>query len=250
MGADKERRLRIESDLNASADDLLWLKEQDPIAALSHPNCPAVLWWQLAAKHPLEAQASVLYRLIMLESPERWRLLEEDNIDSWIRSLCERLTPQKQSLFAADCVERVLNIFEQTNPDDSRPREAVCVRRLWAYGEATEEQLVVALTAAGDAAVRLLTLWHAGNYDKEPAFRVAAAVAQETAERSAREAAQAAEVAALLLTQNSIGVTDPIGGDLVWGLERQWQWKRLQQYLRGEVNLTSLVWCRHQNPAL
>ena len=52
-------------------------------------------------------------------------------------------------LFACDCAESVLPIFERERPDDNRPREAIRIARLFAYGEATGEQ-----RAAGGGAAR------------------------------------------------------------------------------------------------
>ncbi|WP_141817568.1 putative immunity protein [Ornithinimicrobium humiphilum] len=39
------------------------------------------------------------------------------------------------ALWAADCAEHVLHLFEQEVPGDSRPREAVEAARAWARGE-------------------------------------------------------------------------------------------------------------------
>jgi hypothetical protein len=38
--------------------------------------------------------------------------------------------------WAADCIERVLPLFERTRPDDARPREALAGARAFARGEA------------------------------------------------------------------------------------------------------------------
>ena len=51
-------------------------------------------------------------------------------------------------LFAADCAEHVLPLFEQRYPDDKRPREAIEVARRFARGEATREELAAARAAA------------------------------------------------------------------------------------------------------
>ena len=51
-------------------------------------------------------------------------------------------------LFAADCAERVLPIYEKDYPDDDRPRKAIQAARDYANGKITEEEL----DAAGDAA--------------------------------------------------------------------------------------------------
>jgi hypothetical protein len=58
-------------------------------------------------------------------------------------------------LFAADCAERVLPVFERTRPSDMRPRDAIATARRYAAGEATDEELSAAgaaAYAAGDAA--------------------------------------------------------------------------------------------------
>jgi hypothetical protein len=38
------------------------------------------------------------------------------------------------ALWAADCAERVLHLFEQVRPDDGRPRRAIELERAWAHG--------------------------------------------------------------------------------------------------------------------
>lgn len=39
------------------------------------------------------------------------------------------------ALWAADCADHVLPVFEETLPDDVRPREAIAAARAWAAGE-------------------------------------------------------------------------------------------------------------------
>ena len=55
-------------------------------------------------------------------------------------------------LFACDCAENVLHIFEAKYPDDTRPRECISLSRRFAVGEATTEELCAAWVAAWDAA--------------------------------------------------------------------------------------------------
>ena len=54
-------------------------------------------------------------------------------------------------LFACDCAEHVLPIFEKQYPDDKRPRHAIETARKFALGTATQDELA-ARDAARDAA--------------------------------------------------------------------------------------------------
>ena len=55
-------------------------------------------------------------------------------------------------LFAADCAEDVLPLFEREYPGDNRPRAAIETARAFANGECAEADLVAAAAAAWDAA--------------------------------------------------------------------------------------------------
>lgn len=52
------------------------------------------------------------------------------------------------AIWAADCAEHVLHLFEAVRPDDDRPRRAIELARAWARGEVT---MTEARTAAGHA---------------------------------------------------------------------------------------------------
>ena len=54
-------------------------------------------------------------------------------------------------LFACDCVESVLHIFESEYPNDSRPRIAIETARRYANGQATKQELDAARSASWDA---------------------------------------------------------------------------------------------------
>ena len=62
---------------------------------------------------------------------------------------------QDLQLFACDCAERVLPIFEASFPDDKRPRDAINTARRYIAGGAPESEFraaeVAARAAAGDA---------------------------------------------------------------------------------------------------
>ena len=82
-------------------------------------------------------------------------------------------------LFACDCAERTLPIFEKDYPDDKRPRHAVEVARLYADGKASESELAAARDAATDAATD--AAWDAARAAAWDAARAAAWAAARTA---------------------------------------------------------------------
>ncbi len=61
-------------------------------------------------------------------------------------------TEQNLRLFAADCAEDVLDLFEDLRPNDTRPREAIEAVRRFARGEIDAAARAAAGAAAGDAA--------------------------------------------------------------------------------------------------
>jgi hypothetical protein len=126
-----------------------------------------------------------------------------------------RMDARKLRLFACDCAERVLPIFEKRYPGDNRPREAIRIARLFDDGLATAEELDAAEDAAGDA------VWDAAEAAARDAAGAAAwAAAGDAAGAAARAAARAA------------------AGDAVWDAawaaawdaERKWQGRRLLWY--------------------
>jgi hypothetical protein len=76
---------------------------------------------------------------------ERLRLVRKTPMDD-----------RRLRLFAADCAEDVLPLFEQERPDDVRPRAAIAAARAFARGEITaaarDAARAAARAAAGDAA--------------------------------------------------------------------------------------------------
>jgi len=116
-------------------------------------------------------------------------------------------------LFACDCAEHVLPIFEKTLPDDKRPRQCIEVARRFANGEATKEELAAAWAAAGDAA------WDAArDAAREATWDAARAAGWAAAGAAAGDAARAAGWAA--------------GWDAGWDAERKWQIEKLLELLK------------------
>jgi hypothetical protein len=56
------------------------------------------------------------------------------------------------ALWAADCAQHVLHLFEEARPGDDRPRRAIEQARAWAHGEITMTEARTAAYAAHDAA--------------------------------------------------------------------------------------------------
>ena len=56
------------------------------------------------------------------------------------------------AVWAADCAEHVLHLFEQARPGDDRPRRAIEATRAWVRGEIRMTQARAAAGAANDAA--------------------------------------------------------------------------------------------------
>jgi hypothetical protein len=55
------------------------------------------------------------------------------------------------ALWAAECAEHVLHLFEQAQPNDDRPRRAIELARAWTRGEITMRQAHTASFAANAA---------------------------------------------------------------------------------------------------
>ncbi|MEW5826345.1 MAG: putative immunity protein [Candidatus Bipolaricaulota bacterium] len=56
------------------------------------------------------------------------------------------------AVWAADCAEHVLHFYEQAQPGDDRPRQAIAQARAWARGEITMTEARTAAFAANAAA--------------------------------------------------------------------------------------------------
>ena len=55
-------------------------------------------------------------------------------------------------VFACDCAEHVVHIYEKSYPNDNRPRRCIEVARNFIDGKATSQELAAAWDAARDAA--------------------------------------------------------------------------------------------------
>lgn len=117
------------------------------------------------------------------------------------------------ALWAADCAEHVLPVFETQCPDDDRPREAIEAGRAWARGEIT----------VGKARAAAFAAYAAARDSEDPAARAAARAAGHAA-ATAHVTGHARHAAAYALT----AATDAAA-------EREWQVRHLQEHLRTAV---------------
>jgi len=111
-------------------------------------------------------------------------------------------------LFACDCAERVVYLCG----DDERPRRAIDVARRYATGEVSTDELTAAWEAAKEAA-KEASLTAAWTDDRDAAWAAAWAAAWDAARAAARADAWYA----------------------ARGTEREWQTRRLMEYLDGAV---------------
>lgn len=93
-------------------------------------------------------------------------------------------------LFAADCAEAVLPLFEHVCPNDDRPRLAIAAARAFARGEIDAATMKAAMIAAKDAALE--TMRRGADITDELAAYDAAAVAMVAASDDVVYAAWAA----------------------------------------------------------
>jgi len=140
-----------------------------------------------------------------------------------LSSQCAGWNKDTARLFACDCAEHVLPLFEAKRPHDPRPRQAIETARRYADGKASIEELRAAWEAAGAA-------WGAA-WEAAGAARDAAGAAAW----AAWDAAGAAGGAAWGAAWDAAGAAREAAGAAAGAAERKWQTERLMQYLNGEV---------------
>jgi hypothetical protein len=155
-------------------------------------------------------------------------------------------------LFAADCAERTLPLYEKQLPQDMRPRQAIETARRFANGEATQNDLAAAWAAAGAAAwaaawaaardAARAAAWAAARAAAWAAAGAAAwdaarAAAWDAAGAAAGDAARAAERAAAWDAAGDAAwdAAGAAAGDAARAAEQKWQAKRLRSYLTGPL---------------
>lgn len=128
------------------------------------------------------------------------------------------------AVWAMDCAERVLPLFERNYPEDPRPRSAIEVGRAWAGTRIFSMAAIRAASLSAHAAAKAVT-----------------------ADRAACEAAHAAgqAVATAHVPQHAYGAASyalkaiiadrPDCAERLVGEEMAWQSAHLPEHLRGEV---------------
>src|SRR5690606_38349146 len=135
-------------------------------------------------------------------------------------------------LFAADCAERALPVFEACCPGDMRPHHAIEVARAFADGQATVEDLAAARDAAKAAAERAAkdapwdAAWDAG-------WAAARGATGGAAWAAARAAAMDAALAATRAAAGEVKVWTA-AWTAAWDAEREWQTRRLFQLIGAD----------------
>ncbi len=155
---------------------------------------------------------------------EAW---EEDSRSSVKVKHAKRLGEEDHrslALWAVDCAEHVLHLFEEKHPKDNRPRKAIEAARAWARGE-------IRCGAARAAALAA----HAAARDADEAAARAAARAAGHAAATAHAAVHARAAAAYAVT--AVDTTAAAAAAAASARERDWQRRRLPKRLRGPVFL-------------
>ena len=201
----------IQANPMATAEDIAWLREQDPVAAVQHPNCPFETWWELAKEYPLEAMSSTLYWMLTLEDPARWEQLQRENIGNWITRTANRLFFRERELFTADCAEHVLSIYEQAHPNDTRVRDTIKSRRRYANRQLPQSE------------------WErTRQHTQILGYCANTAAAANSAFSAAAQSVESALGSVFFAVVYSSDDADKYA-------EKVWQWERVQQYAKGEV---------------
>ena len=126
------------------------------------------------------------------------------------------------AIWAADCAEHVLPLFEKARPMDDRPRRAIDLGRAWARGEVT---WAVARTAAGHA--------NAAARDLRGAARHAAYAAGQAAAVGHVAAHELGAAAYAIRAVKAAAADDE--GEAAGRRECQWQRARLPREIRELV---------------
>ena len=145
-------------------------------------------------------------------------------------------------LYAADCAERVLGLYEKQYPKDDRPRKAIQAARDFANGLITKDAAAKAATNAAYAAACANGAYAAVNAAFKAAYYAAAAsyAAASAAAAAGYAAANGVDAAyttaagasyAAYTAAAAAGYAAANGVDAAYAAEKTWQMERLKHYL-------------------
>ena len=146
------------------------------------------------------------------------QIIESNGLDDalWcLRSICPKHEKDVR-LFAADCAERVLCLYEKDYPDDTRVRDCINAVREFANGKISQEELAradaaradAARAAAGAAAWAAADAADAAAWAAAAAARAARAAWTAAAWAAAADAADAADAAAWAAADDAARVAE------------------------------------------
>jgi hypothetical protein len=147
----------------------------------------------------------------------RRRKIAVTSMDEPIEELAGRAGHTTLAVWAADCAERVLHYFEQSRPEDTRPRAAIDACREWARTGVFRMTDVRTTALAAHAAAR--------DVQEEDAARSAARAAGQALATThvPAHAIAAARYAATAVRD----ATNPEDADGAATREREWQYRHL-----------------------
>jgi hypothetical protein len=207
---------------------------------------------KLAVRGPLEACRNGIHvcterQLVQWLGPAIYPVIDasEERIDAGDKTVVRWVVlgdpfvtwnERTMRLFACDCAERVLPIFEKKYQNDPRPRNAIVTTRRLANGDGTKEEWAAVDAAWAAAWDAWATAWDAAGA-AAGAARNAAGAAAGAARNAAWAAAGAARDAAWAAAGDAAWAAAGDGdGDAAWAAEQAWQTDRLLRYLRGDIS--------------
>ena len=183
----------------------------DPRTEASDPNTSPERLLTLAENYPTEVLENTALPLLSLEDANFTRLLHGVVASYWMKSAWSKLSTQARELFAADCIEHVIGVYESVYPKEPEQIEeiwnAIDSRRGFARGKSGRKEW-------DNDRKTVFELTYTNNY---AAGRVAMAASLEDP--------------ALAVEEARIARTRP---DLIRD-EALWQWERMQTYLVSKV---------------
>lgn len=128
------------------------------------------------------------------------------------------------AVWAADCAERVLGLFEKAYPEDDRPRKAIEACRAWVRTGVFRMADIRGASLAAHAAAR-------DAKENDAACFAARAAGQAVATAHVPQHAYGAAYYAL----KAVAAADPENAGVNVGREQEWQSGRLPEGLREEI---------------